>query len=406
MSFVATIDTWGDWDNEEYTGSLADTKVFTPSAAQSAAAAVANGEPTTIGGAPAELAAPPGLEQTVPNPPLAANEIVQQYSATVVSSTATAGAVAAVNSSGLLSSVPTIGGVQLQQQQQQQNNQVQYPEINAAAVTNAAATTSVPSHLRQTTVDLPQQLSAASLSAEQSQYFNSLSSQNSTQQQQAQAAAVAAAQQQQQQAAAVAAQQQAAAINAYQVPVTVQYPVSGYVTAGSTYGEVVAAQQAPQARKPRARVPPPSKIPATAVEMPGDSLNTIGYLDVQFGGLDFGTDDSFDSLGDNKFSSSSLDNSGQNVSSAAVDVSGGGDYNQSVASVVKHQQQQQSSPLGHQQPQNTGLAASVDALSVQNDNSLYAAANNQRSVSNVGVQQQQQQQQHAPSSVSLNNSGL
>lgn len=30
---VFPVDTWGDWDNEEYTGSLADTKVFTPSSA-------------------------------------------------------------------------------------------------------------------------------------------------------------------------------------------------------------------------------------------------------------------------------------------------------------------------------------------------------------------------------------
>lgn len=30
--------------------------------------------------------------------------------------------------------------------------------------------------------------------------------------------------------------------------------------------------------------------------MPGDTLNNIGYLDVQFGGLDFGTEDSFDTL--------------------------------------------------------------------------------------------------------------
>lgn len=397
----ATFDTWGDWDNNEYTGSLADTKVFTPSAAQSVAA---NGDPSS--GAPTELTAPPGLEQTVPNPP-AADDIVQQYSATVVSSTATAGAVAAVNS-GLLNAGPQIAAaVQQQQQQQQQNNQVQYPEINAAAVTNAAATTSVvPSHLRQTTVDLPQQLSAASLSAEQSQYFNSLSSQNSTQQQQQQAQAAA---QQAAAAAAAAAQQQAAALKAYQVPVSVQYSVpGGYVTAGSTYGEV-AAQQAPQTRKPRARVPPPSKIPSTAVEMPGDSLNTIGYLDVQFGGLDFGTDDSFDSL--DKFNTSSLDNSGQNVTSP-VDVSGGGDYNQSSGSIGKQQQQQQPSPLGQPQ-QNANLVASAlqqasqmhptanDSLSGQND-SLYAATNNQRSVSNVGVQQQQQ---HVPNSVSLNNSG-
>merc|ERR1712012_764008 len=34
---------------------------------------------------------------------------------------------------------------------------------------------------------------------------------------------------------------------------------------------------------PRARLPPPSKIPSSAVEMPGDSLSN---LDVQFGGLD------------------------------------------------------------------------------------------------------------------------
>lgn len=34
---------------------------------------------------------------------------------------------------------------------------------------------------------------------------------------------------------------------------------------------------------PRARLPPPSKIPSSAVEMPGDTLST---LDVQFGGLD------------------------------------------------------------------------------------------------------------------------
>jgi hypothetical protein len=34
------------------------------------------------------------------------------------------------------------------------------------------------------------------------------------------------------------------------------------------------------------------------VEMPGDNLSNIGYLDVQFGGLDFGTDDSFDQVTD------------------------------------------------------------------------------------------------------------
>ena len=38
-----------------------------------------------------------------------------------------------------------------------------------------------------------------------------------------------------------------------------------------------------KATMPRARLPPPSKIPASAVEMPGESL---ANLDVQFGGLD------------------------------------------------------------------------------------------------------------------------
>uniref|UniRef100_A0A4Y0BQM6 Protein lingerer n=1 Tax=Anopheles funestus TaxID=62324 RepID=A0A4Y0BQM6_ANOFN len=35
--------------------------------------------------------------------------------------------------------------------------------------------------------------------------------------------------------------------------------------------------------------------------MPGDNMNNIGYLDVQFGGLDFGADDSFDAVVSDKF---------------------------------------------------------------------------------------------------------
>lgn len=187
-------ETWGDcgdWDNEEYTGSLSDTKVFTPSGA--------------IQSTNADLAAPPGLEQQILNPPT--QNDVTQYSATVVSSTATA---AALNGQ--------YGG-----------------EIHSA--TTAAA------QLRQA-LEMPLGQSA-SLSAEQSQYFNTLGSQNST---------------------------------AYSS--SVQYP----------YNDQVVNQQAPrqqQQQRPRARVPPPSKIPSSAVEMPGDGLNV--YLGVQFGELDFGT---------------------------------------------------------------------------------------------------------------------
>lgn len=186
-------ETWGDcgdWDNEEYTGSLSDTKVFTPSGATQS-----SGQ---------DLAAPPGLEQQILNPP--SQNDVPQYSTTVVSSTATAAAL----------------------------NNGQYGEMHSAK--SAAA------QLRQA-LEMPLGQSA-SLSAEQSQYFNTLGSQNST---------------------------------AYSS--SVQYP----------YNDQVTNQQAPrqQQQRPRARVPPPSKIPSSAVEMPGDGLNV--YLGVQFGELDFGT---------------------------------------------------------------------------------------------------------------------
>jgi hypothetical protein len=114
--------------------------------------------------------------------------------------------------------------------------------------------------------------SGSSLSAEQSQYFNTLSSQNS------------ALQLQQQQ------QQQASVINAYQQQ-PVQYSSSAYTqqTANNTssYGDQVMMSQ-PVVRRQKARVPPPSKIPSSAVEMPGDALNNMGYIDVQFGGVDYG----------------------------------------------------------------------------------------------------------------------
>lgn len=76
-------DTWGDWDNEEYTGSLADTKVFTPSTVQNQT--LSHSE---------QLAAPPGLEQQILNPPTQlTDDLVQQYSSTVASSASTAAAV-------------------------------------------------------------------------------------------------------------------------------------------------------------------------------------------------------------------------------------------------------------------------------------------------------------------------
>lgn len=284
----AFADTWGDWDNEEYTGSLSDTKVFTPSTQAAATTQQPQQQqqqpttpqlpptqsqppsqsqppqqpqqqppqsvvtqPTVVSSSvtnPTELSAPPGLEQQILNPPQPKEtDLVQQYSTTVVSSTATAAAAA--------------------------SNTVQYPDLHP--------TPSAAQHLRQG-IEIPSVNPSSSLSAEQSQYFSTLSSQNSN--------------------------LQANVVNSYQ-PSTVQYPTT-YGSSNSYSDQVTSAQQAPVARRQRARVPPPSKIPASAVEMPGDSLNNIGYLDVQFGGLDFGTDDTFESVSvTDKFNATSLEQS-------------------------------------------------------------------------------------------------
>ncbi|XP_018562921.1 protein lingerer isoform X3 [Anoplophora glabripennis] len=66
------------------------------------------------------------------------------------------------------------------------------------------------------------------------------------------------------------------------------YATSAYQPVNNSYNstqEQMPAQQPTRTKTQRARVPPPSKIPASAVEMPGD-LNSIGYLDVQFGAMD------------------------------------------------------------------------------------------------------------------------
>ncbi|XP_055603297.1 protein lingerer isoform X3 [Uranotaenia lowii] len=292
----AFADTWGDWDNEEYTGSLSDTKVFTPSSqAAGAPQTLQQQQPPQPGAStlssqsqpssqsqqqvqpqpsqpvvtpasgstsvtnPTELSAPPGLEQQILNPPQPKEtDLVQQYSTTVVSSTATAAAAA--------------------------SNTVQYADLHSAP---SVAT----QHLRQA-LDMPQINSSSSLSAEQSQYFNTLSSQNSN--------------------------LQTSGVNSYQ-PSSVQYPTT-YGSSNSFTDPVTSSQQAPAVRRQRARVPPPSKIPSSAVEMPGDNLNSIGFLDVQFGGLDFGTDDTLDTvLVTDKFNANSLEqNSSASVQPASV----------------------------------------------------------------------------------------
>lgn len=56
--------------------------------------------------------------------------------------------------------------------------------------------------------------------------------------------------------------------------------------------------------KQRPRVPPPSKIPSSAVEMPGDAVT---FLDVQFGALELTSDtSSLDGSANEKYSSTTI----------------------------------------------------------------------------------------------------
>ncbi|XP_052893230.1 protein lingerer isoform X1 [Anopheles moucheti] len=299
----AFTDTWGDWDNEEYTGSLSDTKVFTASSTAGTGPSTATGAQqqqsqqstqtgvSTAGSNVTELAAPPGLEQQVLNPPPPKDtELVQQYSTTVVSSTATAAVAAgggAATGTGVAGVVP------------------QYSDLHAGTPNASTAA----QHLRQA-LDMPPMNTSSSLSAEQSQYFSTLSSQNSN----LQPTSSAVGFQQQSQTGAVPSQQQPTSVpqaqqaqppqsNSVQYPTTYVGGTNEAAAGAPTSYAAAATQQPPVRRQQRARVPPPSKIPSSAVEMPGDNMNNIGYLDVQFGGLDFGADDSFDAVVSDKFNS-------------------------------------------------------------------------------------------------------
>lgn len=274
-----------------------------------------------------QIAAPPGLEQQLINKPSSQlpDDLIQQYNSNVTSGAPTAASVVAgTNNNNTVNTT----------------NQVQY---------SVQQPTTAAQHL-QRALEMPQ-LASASLSAEQSQYFNSLTSQNSTSQQPATGAANL--------------------VNSYQPVAPVQY---------ASYAEQVAAGQqqvvqqsvggqrqttATTNNKQRARVPPPSKIPSSAVEMP-DTLNNIGYLDVQFGGLDFGGDDSFDQLTDKFQASTIVDNS-----QTATDVTA--DY-QTKASVVQPSAALSAAAASLQTSQ---LISNNDALSNQTDN-LSTSAYNQR----------------------------
>ncbi|XP_063238119.1 protein lingerer isoform X3 [Bacillus rossius redtenbacheri] len=224
-----------EWDNEEYTGSLADSKVFTPSGGAA--------EPSAAGAEP--------LAETTN-----VAEAVQPFTA-----------------QSLSSSVAVSSG----------------QDVHTAAP-----------QLPQS----PIQVSMGTLSAAQSEYLSQFTQPESLK-------------------AAVGAPSSFGAANtsyattpstAYQTPsppsgftaTSASFSSTNYVGSSSSYGvqmqedpslEVPSSAAPPAQTLPsrtktqRPRVPPPSKIPSSAVEMPGDAVsNNIAYLDVQFGGLEFGSE--------------------------------------------------------------------------------------------------------------------
>ncbi|XP_039955431.1 protein lingerer isoform X7 [Bactrocera tryoni] len=343
-------DAWGDWDNEEYVGSLKDSKVFTTSNLpnQTAASVVSGGVSSMSGvvsGGTSEISAPPGLEHHLGSSSLVGTPTSPQQQGshmnTLVSNSVgiarsspsggnnsindESSTVSSVVQSASTSTTPmmqysaAVTNTQLAQSQSLTSQQQQQPPVLAgssnltatglsntpygsAADTFSNAATAAANLVQQVQQQQQQQpqgqiKTSATLSVEQSQYFNSLTSQNAA------ATAVQQPLQQQQQLPSSYAQNAAAVqyptsyANVFgSAAVTTPAATSGLGVSGADQTQLSGGVQQPQVRRARAKLPPPSKIPSTAVEMPGDTLNNIGYLDVQFGGLDFGTEDSFDTL--------------------------------------------------------------------------------------------------------------
>lgn len=292
-------DAWGDWDNEEYVGSLKDSKVFTTSnLPNQTAASVVSGGVSSMSGGTSEISAPPGLEHHLGTQGLVGTSPQQQL---VSNSVGIAGAsppcgntsindenstVSSVVQSASTSTTPmmqysaAVTNTQLSQSQSlTSQQQQQQPVLTGSSNLAATALSSNPygsaadtfSNAATAAANLVQQVqqqqqqqqpqgqikASATLSVEQSQYFNSLTSQN--------AAAVAV--QQQQQLPSTYAQNAAA----------VQYPTSYANVFGSAAVPTPAATsgvgvtcveqtqlsggvQQPQVRRARAKLPPPSKV--------------------------------------------------------------------------------------------------------------------------------------------------
>ncbi|KAJ8946416.1 hypothetical protein NQ314_008898 [Rhamnusium bicolor] len=235
----STEETWDDfpgtdeWSTEEYQGSLADTKVFTPSI-----------QPTLD-----VISEPPSSQPPVD---------------------------------------PTLTNQQLGQSLQIGQQSVQIPSQSPVPMvgTLTAAQTQYFSQLQQNSDSLNKQYAQSQTYQSQSYEKSQAPYNNTTSQPYS---------------------------NAQQyVNQTNTYANTGYQPVNSGYNsaqEPVPTQQPTRTKTQRARVPPPSKIPASAVEMPGDLNSSIGYLDVQFGAMDLiDSTSSFEGGIDGKYSSTQSNN--------------------------------------------------------------------------------------------------
>ncbi|XP_032306203.1 protein lingerer isoform X4 [Drosophila ananassae] len=375
-------DAWGDWNNEEYEGSLKDSKVFTTSnlGTQTAASVVSAGAGNTT-----ELAAPPGLEHHLVQQGSHLDDGPSSGPAAVTPPATLTGSAATplLQYSAAVSNPPP----QLQSQSQASTQSGSGSGAGTAASGGAgstatsfvsaapdtfssaasAAATLVQQAQQQQQLQQQQQTTpikpSATLSAEQSQYFNSLSSQGAS-------------------PGSATVPPSSASYPQNPVAAYSQTSSSGNLSQYATYAHAFASgtaattgeqgQQQPQVRRARVKLPPPSKIPASAVEMPGDNaLNNIGYLDVQFGGLDFGTDDSFEALPEKISSGVGFDG----------------------------QQQQADDYQSKSQPQQSALSSSLQSSQI--GDALSAAGYASRSTT-----QQQQQQQGGSSAVNVGANAL
>lgn len=258
------MEKWGDdfpspedWDNEEYTGSLADTKVFTPS-----------------GGA---------IE------PIANSEPLQETATTELS-------LAAQN----LSSSVASSSSQMSQNLElhQQTSQLSQSPVPVGVSSLTAAQNEYLSQFSQATESLKSAVGIGTPTPTATSYGTTSNSYP---------VASSTAYQPPSPPSGFTATSVILPPGSALVGQEASFSSSNYVGPSNNYSNQIQEQnldttstttQCPSQSLPtrtktqRPRVPPPSKIPSTAVEMPGDAINSIGFLDVQFGGLEFGSETS------------------------------------------------------------------------------------------------------------------